>query len=426
MKNLTSLFANLFSKKEKETEDNIKIESSEIKSFPVDDLQDKTDASIQQVPDANDTSEKPLRARDRIVTDVIRETKARLDMINGDGHGDQDACAELVSEVFVSFLAEHEVTGKQFPHFWSRFLKMAVPYMSYIPDTFMTYINESNYTLMTRDFQRMTSGALKDAEGYERRNLFCFMENFYKYLLEKFPEDRPSLLALGKAYEGMKEYADARQCYLNYMDQAVIPYNNGLSSLLASYENEVKDLLKDREGDRTEKRQRIRKLDGFMKSAYEYWEKEIREAAESGDEDRRREFISFITHYARFETYQNRFEHAYELLSSIPDDYPDLFRVYGELGMLYQLKGRYKENIYYDLDKAIESFCRAEEIFMSVGIRQRNSKTGEKSILMPLANTYYQSGRKAEALEVCNKILLLDSREWRAKELKQKIEEQVA
>ena len=94
--------------------------------------------------------------------------------------------------------------------------------------------------------------------------------------------------------------------------------------------------------------------------------------------------------------------------------------------MLYQLKGRYKENIYYDLDKAIESFCRAEEIFMSVGIRQRNSKTGEKSILMPLANTYYQSGRKAEALEVCNKILLLDSREWRAKELKQKIEEQVA
>ena len=153
-------------------------------------------------PGVNDTKESPLKARDRIVTNVIRETKARLDVINGDGNGDQGACAALVSEVFASFMAEHEVTEKNFPYFWSRFLKMAMPYMSFIPDTFMTYINESNYMLMTSAFQKMTRGAMKDTEGCERRNLYGFMENFYKYLLEKFPEDRPALLALGNAYEG--------------------------------------------------------------------------------------------------------------------------------------------------------------------------------------------------------------------------------
>ena len=426
MKNLKNLFASLFSKKE-EAADNTTIENTETKRFPTNEVKDdKTEAPIMQVSDLKDMNYSPLKANDRVLTNVIRETKARLDAINGDDYCNQDACASLVSEVFVSFMMEHEVTEKQLPYLWSRFLRMAMPYMSGIPDTFLTYINESNYILMTSAFQKMTKGAIKNTEGCERRNLYGFMETFYKFLLEKFPDDRPSLLALGKAYEGKKEYGAARQCYLDFMDLEDIPYNNGLSALLASYENEVKDILKDREGDRMENRQKIRKLNGFLKATYEYWQKEIREAAESGGDDRRREFVSFVTHYARFETYQSRFEHAYELLSAVPDDYPDLFRVYGELGLLYQMKGKTKENVYYDLDKAIESFCRAEEIFLSIGTQQRDAKVSEKCILMPLANIYYQAGRKAEALEVCNKVLLLDSREWRAKELKRKIEEQVA
>lgn len=436
MKSLTSLFTNLFNKQNKATADSIVIEETEIKRFPVLEAQDltvgaeddETAISAPQVPVANDTNNRPLRANNRIVTEAIRDAKSRLNVINGDGHGDQEACAALVSEVFVLFMTEHKVKEGGFPYFWSRFLKMAVPYMSYIPDTFMTYINESNYVLMTSAFQKMVKGAMKDKDlkEYERSNLYGFMETFYKYLLEKFPEDCPAMLSLGKAYEGKKNYATARKCYLDFMELADTPYNNGLSSLLASYENEVKNLLKDREGDRYENIQRVRKLNGIMKATYEYWEQEIREAAENGGNDRRGEYISFITNYARFEIYQNRFDHAYELLSTVPEDYPDLFRVYGEMGMLYQTKGRFKENTYYDLDKAIESFCKAEEIFLSVGIGQHDAKTREKCILMPLANTYFQVGRKEEALEVCNKVLLLDSQEWRAKELKKRIAAQAA
>ena len=435
MKNLTNLFSTLLTKKDKAADGSV-IENTEAKHSPAVEAKypavraqdDKTTVSVLQMPVADDANDSLLKASNRVVTEVIRDTKSRLDEIYGDGHGDQDACAALVSEVFVSFMAEHEVTEDSFPYFWSRFLKMAVPYMSYIPDTFMTYINESNYVLMTSVFQKMAKGTLKDRDlkEYERSHIYGFMETFYKYLLEKFPEDRPSMLALGKAYEGKNDYATARKYYMDFMELADTPYNNGLSSLLASYENEVKKLLKDREGDRTENLQRVHKLDGIMKATYEYWEQEVREAAENGSDDRRREYIAFITHFSRFEIHQNRFEHAYELLSSVPDDYPNLFRVYGELGMLYQTKGRFKENTYYDLDKAIESFCKAEGIFMNVGIGQHDAKTSEKCILVPLANTYFQVGRITEALEICNKVLLLDSREWRVKELKKKIQEQAA
>lgn len=107
------------------------------------------------------------------------------------------------------------------------------------------------------------------------------------------------------------------------------------------------------------------------------------------------------------------------LLKKIPRSYPDINRVYAEEAMLYQFRS-YK-NRYYSLEKAIETLKKADAVIDSTETEGTAIAKSKKSILMPQANTYFQSGRYDEASDVCDIILKIDRKEHRAVNLKDRI-----
>lgn len=87
--------------------------------------------------------------------------------------------------------------------------------------------------------------------------------------------------------------------------------------------------------------------------------------------------------------------------------------------MLYQFRS-YK-NRYYSLDKAVDTFKKAYSVIPEGSSNTSGSRKSRKSTLMPLANTYFQMGRYDDASDVCDSVLLIDAKERRAIELKDRI-----
>ena len=87
--------------------------------------------------------------------------------------------------------------------------------------------------------------------------------------------------------------------------------------------------------------------------------------------------------------------------------------------MLYQFKPY--NNPYYNTGKAIAAFIKADESINAVGLNCTVNVKSRKSILMPLANTYFNTGRYNDAITVCDRILDIDSNEQRAVKLKDRI-----
>ena len=113
-----------------------------------------------------------------------------------------------------------------------------------------------------------------------------------------------------------------------------------------------------------------------------------------------------------------------ELLRKIPESFPDIYRVYTEEAMIYQFKSY--SNPFYNIEKAIETFRKAESAMNEVEARYALTTKNKKYILMPLANSYFLCGRYEEADAVCDRVLQLDKREQRAIALKTKIASQMA
>ena len=135
-------------------------------------------------------------------------------------------------------------------------------------------------------------------------------------------------------------------------------------------------------------------------------------------EQRKREYVVLMTGYARFERSRGDYEKALELLYRIPRTFPEIYRAYTEEAMIYQIKS-YKNN-FYSLENAIEMFKRAEDVLLYEGTPKSTAKS-QKSILMPMANAYFQLGLLDEAKSICEKILKIDAKEFRAVNLKNKI-----
>ena len=129
----------------------------------------------------------------------------------------------------------------------------------------------------------------------------------------------------------------------------------------------------------------------------------------------KREYVALMTGFARFERSRRNYAKAFDILERIPEDYPDIYRVYAEQAMIYQ---KPYQNCYYSLEKSIEAFRKAEKMIDDMDSSSYISVKGRKSILMPLANTYFKSGRYNEAKKVCDSVLGIDKNEQRAINLK--------
>lgn len=200
---------------------------------------------------------------------------------------------------------------------------------------------------------------------------------------------------------------------------------NGITSMLACYEEEIKALL-------AQSKQKTITLEGLKEQVndirnkqyeiYETWSGRMEEQLQNASvvtEQYKREYVALLSGYARFEKNRGNYSKAFVLLQKVPEDFPDIYRIYTEEAMLYQFKSY--SNPFYNLDKAIEAFKKAETyIKENQGFSALNAKS-KKTILMPLANSYFQLGRYNEADEVCDQVLRIDKKEYRAIALKSKI-----
>lgn len=203
---------------------------------------------------------------------------------------------------------------------------------------------------------------------------------------------------------------------------------NGITSMLACYEEEIKALLaqsKQKTITLERLKEQVNDIRNKQYEIYETWSGRMEEQLQNASvvtEQYKREYVTLLSGYARFEKNRGNYSKAFALLQKVPEDFPDIYRIYTEEAMLYQFKSY--SNPFYNLDKAIGTFKKAETyIKEKQGFSALNAKS-KKTILMPLANSYFQLGRYKEADEVCDQVLRIDKKEYRAIALKSKIASQ--
>jgi len=307
---------------------------------------------------------------------------------------------------------------------WSRYAKPAIHCCERPVPELVEYVNAENYIYLTRSMDNLSRSALKDGDANVIHNMEIFSEAVFMRILETInPNDIPACLALGKTAQRNREYAEARE-WFSRITKTQETFT-GITALLACYEDETKYFLSKCKDGRHFNRYangKVKDLNRMQCSVYKKWcafyEERI-EQANDGADQLKKEYVSLATRYARFERNRGNCEKALDILKSIPETYPEIHRVYAEEAMVYQFKPYM--NCYYDIEKAIATFIKADDAFTSSGENEKYDAKGRKCILMPLANAYFHVGKYEEAAKVCDVVLSIDRREERAKALKKRI-----
>lgn len=309
-------------------------------------------------------------------------------------------------------------------HAWPRFVKIAVQSEPEPIAELVNYVNTNNYIPLTKRLSNL-SKSVYNYEGTEvKNNIDNFSEAVYRHILDTInPRDIPSCLALGRAAQKRGEYKQAREWFCRIIEEK--DGFNGLTALLACYEEETKRELKNAKSNHVsdyDPWEKVRELNKCQCAAYEEWLVKMDTIINTSAEisvQYKKDYVALVTGFARFERNRGNYDKAFELLQRIPESFPDIYRVYSEEAMLYQFKP-YK-NPYYDLNKAIMVFIEADESIDAGEPHCTVNAKSRKSILMPLANAYFKLGRYNDAVTVCDRVLMIDSNEQRAADLKNRI-----
>lgn len=306
---------------------------------------------------------------------------------------------------------------------WPRYVRTAVHFVNEPIDELINYVNGGNYKSLTSQLSNLSQSIRRGEDEKAKDNIEKFSIAVYTRILKDINDnDVPSILALGRIFQRRGEFDTARGWFEEAIETEE-PFN-GVTAILACYECETKAVLsriKSANRNDFRLREKVQKLNECQHTIYEKWCGIITENINNSDEDveqRKREYVVLMTGYARFERSRGDYEKALELLYRIPRTFPEIYRAYTEEAMIYQIKS-YKNN-FYSLENAIEMFKRAEDVLLYEGTPKSTAKS-QKSILMPMANAYFQLGLLDEAKSICEKILKIDAKEFRAVNLKNKI-----
>ena len=354
---------------------------------------------------------------------ITKEIDGLWEMVRQEKEGlvSETECRERIARSFNSVNERFSNEQLDSVYTWPRYVKIAVHVVAEPVNELIAYVSESNYKRLTKRLSDLSYSVYNGEEENVKSNMEKFSSAVYLHILEDInPKDIPSCLALGRMFQKRAEY-DAARGWFEKVTETEEPFN-GVTALLSCYEDETKAILSSRKNRHSydpDFSEKVKHLNDRQCDIYEKWCRTAEERVNDSDgvtEQQKREYVSLLTGYARFERNRGNYKKAFCLLDRVPKTYPDVFRVYVEEAMLYQFKP-YK-NRYYSLEKAIDSFKKAEAAISASGISDAKSK---KSILMPLANTYFQSGRYHEADSVCDRVLMIDGKEQRAISLKQRI-----
>ncbi len=371
--------------------------------------------------------QEPLQESD-VGTAVTKEIDVLWCMVKKQTAGEQDAsfpdCSERIINSFNELEKRFSDEQLDKAYAWLRYVKVALHCENPPVKDLVKHINDTNYIFLTKRFSDLAKSIYKGTDKMAIRNTERFYDAVCHHILDSIdPGDIPSCLALGRAAQRRKDYPEAKKWFEKVMGTGD-PFN-GVTALLACYEDEVKTILstgKSSASPDPELMEKIRVLNGYQYALYEEWRCIMEKRINSGDEisdHYKREYVSLVTGYSRFERNRGDFDKALELLAKIPGEFPERYRVYTEAAMLYQFKPN--RNRYYSLEKAIQSFQKAYAAVCEETDGNAGNDKSRKSILMPLANTYFKSGKYKEADRVCDSILTIDAKEQRAIRLKKQI-----
>ena len=374
-----------------------------------------------------ETSRKCIK--DCNVADVVtKEIDALWEMVKSQKSEDQGNpatdCSNKILESFNKLRNRFSDEELDKAYTWLRFVKVALYCENPPINALIEYVNSKNYIFLTKRLTDLTKSIFKGTDQTAIHNSELFYEAVCHHILEEInSEDIPSWLALGRSAQRKKKYTEARRWFSKIIETNE-PFN-GITALLACYEDETKELLS-RDRNKAvldpKRMEKVRELNDCQNAIYEHWRTIMEKNIDNDDKvsiQYKKEYVSLLTGYARFERNRGNYEKAFNLLENIPNTFPDMYRVYTEEAMLYQFKpGR---NHYYSADKAIETFQKAYTVICDENINDASSVKSKKSILMPLANTYFRTGRYNEAVRVCDSVLRIDNNEQRAIKLKSQI-----
>ena len=339
-------------------------------------------------------------------------------------------CRESISESFTKMqdcFSKAELNGISI---WPKYVKIALYAVEEPIFELLQYVKEDNYIVLTKRFSDLSASLHREGEEWTKSNVERFGKALYQYILEEInPEDVPACLALGRYSQKRRDYKMAQFYFEKVMDTASGTAFNGVTSLLSLYEEEIKATLKMSKKNKSsaEEKEKANSLKKKQFEIYEAWVGKMEEKIQSAlelPEQYKRDYVTLLSCYARFEKNRGNYIRAMELLRKIPENFPDTYRVYTEEAMIYQFKSY--SNPFYNIEKAIETFRKAESAMNEVEARYALTTKNKKYILMPLANSYFLCGRYEEADAVCDQVLQLDKREQRAIALKTKIASQMA
>lgn len=345
----------------------------------------------------------------------MKELRAAIDMQKKEHPGTD--CSELIVKAFVKIRSKYTAEVIDQNNVWPRLVKTAV-YSSDKPiEALVEYVNSENYRRLTRRMSDLSAAICKEGDACVMSRMDAFSEAVNLHILIGIcPTDVPALLALGRLAQKRKDYENAEKWFLKVLETDD-PYH-GVTAILACYETEIKELLK--RSDFAAKR-RIKELNKRQHAVYEAWCSNTEERIRSGEasESDKRKYVALMTGYARFERLRDNYDKAFELLDRIPEEYPEMSRVYAEQAMIYQFKPY--SNPYYNLEKAVDLFKKADIALTIETTNGTVNPKSRKSILMPLANAYFRLSQYHEAAIICDNVLGIDAGEQRAVDLKKRI-----
>lgn len=353
-----------------------------------------------------------------VINEELDDLWSRFRERNEEGRYDIDLSKEI-SESFSRVSGRFSGEQLDSVHAWPRFVKIAVRSVNEPIAELVCYVNGNNYIYLTKHLSDLSKAVYKSEEEGVKNNMESFSEAFYLHILDTIdPRDIPSCLAIGRIAQRKREYARAREWFCRVIDEK--DGFNGLTALLACYEEETKRELKKAKSSHAW--EKVQELNKCQCAVYEEWLMKMDAVINASEEisaQYKKDYVALVTGFSRFERNRGNYGKAYELLRKIPDSFPDIYRVYTEEAMLYQFKPYI--NPYYNTGKAIATFIKADESINAVEPNSTVNVKSRKSILMPLANTYFNTGRYNDAVTVCDRVLDIDSNEQRAVKLKDRI-----
>ena len=337
---------------------------------------------------------------------------------------------ESISESFTKMqdcFSKAELNGISI---WPKYVKIALYAVEEPIYELLQYVKEDNYIVLTKRFSDLSTSIYREGEEWMKSHAERFGKALYQHILEEInPEDVPSGLALGRYFQRRGEYEMAKSYYEKIMASDTNTAFNGVTSMLALYEEEIKATLKMSKKNKSavEEKEKANGLKNKQYEIYETWVGKMEEQMQRYSElpeQYKRNYITLLSGYARFEKNRGNYNRAIALLKKVPEGFPDIYRIYVEEAMIYQFKSY--SNPFYNIDKAIETFKKAEASMKDGEEMYALTAKNKKCILMPLANSYFLCGRYEEAERVCDQVLQIDQKETRAITLKSKIASQMA